>query len=290
MRENCAACHGATGDANAPMARGMDPPPIAFTDRARARERSLFALYQVIDQGLEGTAMASFAHLPRGGPLGARLPRRPLRLSRGAGRAGPAASGRAIRRCARGCPISRPGRDHPGGAGPRDRRRTRRAAVTAYLARQSRRACAAGAGGSQSLAVARELLRQSLAAYRGGDRARASELALSAYLDGFEPVEAVLAARDGGLIAEVERAMGELRAAIGARRTAADVARADRAARRPVRRAERALAPEAGERRFDLPRRLRHPASRGARGAADRHRDDRLPAQGGAAANAALRP
>ena len=42
----------------------MDPPPIAFTDRARARERSLFALYQVIDQGLEGTAMTSFGHLP----------------------------------------------------------------------------------------------------------------------------------------------------------------------------------------------------------------------------------
>ena len=42
----------------------MDPPPIAFTDRERARERSLFALYQVIDQGLEGTAMTSFGHLP----------------------------------------------------------------------------------------------------------------------------------------------------------------------------------------------------------------------------------
>src|SRR3546814_14677984 len=42
----------------------MDPPPIDFTDRARARERSLFALYQVIEQGLEGTAMPGFSHLP----------------------------------------------------------------------------------------------------------------------------------------------------------------------------------------------------------------------------------
>src|SRR3546814_11359505 len=41
----------------------MEPPPIDFTDEARARERSLFGLYQVITQGLEGTAMTSYAHL-----------------------------------------------------------------------------------------------------------------------------------------------------------------------------------------------------------------------------------
>src|SRR5918995_999517 len=62
--QNCASCHGAKGDANVPVAKTMDPPPIAFTDRARARERSPFALYQVIDQGLEGTMMSSFRHLP----------------------------------------------------------------------------------------------------------------------------------------------------------------------------------------------------------------------------------
>ena len=35
----------------------------------------------MIAQGLEGTAMQSFALAARGGPLGARLPRRPPRLS-----------------------------------------------------------------------------------------------------------------------------------------------------------------------------------------------------------------
>src|SRR5262245_54930842 len=62
--ENCASCHGVDGAATTPVARTLDPPPIAFTDRTRARERSLFALYQVIGQGLEGTAMQSFANLP----------------------------------------------------------------------------------------------------------------------------------------------------------------------------------------------------------------------------------
>lgn len=62
--ENCASCHGANGNGRGLAAQGMEPPPIDFTDRARARERSLFALYQVIEQGLEGTAMPGFAQLP----------------------------------------------------------------------------------------------------------------------------------------------------------------------------------------------------------------------------------
>ena len=64
--KNCASCHGAKGDGHGPQAEGNDPPPIAFTDAERARKRSLFALYQVIDQGLDGTAMQSFAYLPSG--------------------------------------------------------------------------------------------------------------------------------------------------------------------------------------------------------------------------------
>lgn len=61
---HCASCHGATGHADGPQAEGLDPPVIAFTDEAPARERSTFALYQVIEQGLDGTSMMSFANLP----------------------------------------------------------------------------------------------------------------------------------------------------------------------------------------------------------------------------------
>ena len=55
----CAVCHGATGRADGAGAQGLDPAPIAFADVERARQRSVFGLYQVIDQGLDGTAMAS---------------------------------------------------------------------------------------------------------------------------------------------------------------------------------------------------------------------------------------
>jgi high-affinity iron transporter len=45
-----------------------------------------------------------------------------------------------------------------------------------------------------SLTVAHEKLQASLTAYERGDREAAKKLALSAYLDGFEPVEPALAA------------------------------------------------------------------------------------------------
>ena len=62
--ENCASCHGAKGEGPPPAFANLDPPPIAFADRDRARDRSLFGLYQVITQGLEETAMQSYASLP----------------------------------------------------------------------------------------------------------------------------------------------------------------------------------------------------------------------------------
>src|SRR3546814_10722500 len=62
--ENCASCHGAAGDGHGPDAAKLTTPPIAFSDIDRARQRSPFALYQVIDQGIDGTAMQSFSSLP----------------------------------------------------------------------------------------------------------------------------------------------------------------------------------------------------------------------------------
>ena len=62
--QQCASCHGATGHADGPSAKGLNPTPVAFANVARARQRSTFGLYQVIGQGLDGTAMRSFADLP----------------------------------------------------------------------------------------------------------------------------------------------------------------------------------------------------------------------------------
>jgi high-affinity iron transporter len=62
-QSNCAACHGVSGHADGPLASSLNPQPIALADHARARERSVFALQQIVTRGVEGTSMASFAKL-----------------------------------------------------------------------------------------------------------------------------------------------------------------------------------------------------------------------------------
>jgi high-affinity iron transporter len=241
--QQCAACHGATGAADTAMARQLDPPPIAFSDRTRARERSLFGLYQVIEQGLEGTAMQSFASLPPAdrwalafyvGTLGYRgdVVSEGERLWTG----DPALRARIpdLERLVGLTPAALAG----------ELGEQRATALVAYL--RAHPAALNRSEGAQSLPIAHELLRQAVAAYRSGDRARAGELALAAYLDGFEPVEAVLNAREGGLVAQVEGAMGRLRAAIARGAPADEVSQAAEQVQALFTRAETALAPEAG--------------------------------------------
>jgi high-affinity iron transporter len=240
---NCASCHGLDGRAETAMSKGMDPPPIAFADRARAAERSVFGLYQVIDQGLEGTAMGSYAHLPAADKWA---------LAFYAGRfAYPqelAAKGKAIWE---GDPALRKRLADLAAlaaitpaALARDIGEDKAVAVTAFLRANPGAVTAAAAGGSATLAIARSRLHQSVAAYRAGDREAARDHALAAYLDGFEPVEPVLNARDSGLMARVEEAMAGLRSAIGNGRPADEVAARAADVEALLADAERALSPE----------------------------------------------
>src|SRR5690606_16375865 len=85
-------------------------------------------------------------------------------------------------------------------------------AITAYLRRHPDAVTAQQTTGA--LTFARSKLNEAMGAYERGDRRAATDLALSAYLDGFEPVEAVLAARDKALMLRIENAMIAVRASI----------------------------------------------------------------------------
>ncbi|MES2120095.1 MAG: cytochrome c/FTR1 family iron permease [Pseudomonadota bacterium] len=215
----CASCHGVTGKANTDAARALDPPPIAFADKARADQRSPFALYQVVTQGLNGTAMVSFSNLSDRDRLALAYYAGTLAYdaklaARGKGLWENDAAVRAaipdlqtltgLSADALGAKIGKDKAD----------------AVLAYL----RLHPDALTGTVSVLPVARARLAASLAAYRAGNAAEAKQLALSAYLDGFEPVEPTLAARNPALLAQVEKQMGELRAAIGSNASADIVA------------------------------------------------------------------
>jgi high-affinity iron transporter len=219
FRENCSSCHGATGAADTPMARQLDPPPVDFTDRSRAAERSPFALYQVIDQGLDGTAMASFSSLPAQDKWDLAFHAGSLAYSKEQ-----VADGKRLWEGDSSLHALVPNLEALSGLAERSLAErvgsAKAASLMAYL-RTHPDALTADSGSSLDLARAR--LRQSLAAYEAGDRDKAKSLALAAYLDGFEPVEPVLGARDGQLMARVEEAMGSLRAAIAAGKPVDDV-------------------------------------------------------------------
>ena len=207
--QNCAACHGITGDGLGANAAKLDPRPVAFRDAARARERSTFALYQVIGQGIDGTAMASFANLPS-------QDRWALAFHVGRFAFSDTAKGAMLWQSDAKLRARIPDMKTLAAMTPamlgRDIGQDRADAVMAYLRANPQAVMAASPG---SLAVVREKLAQSVSAYASGDRNGAKKLALAAYLDGFEPVEPILVARDATLMARIEGAMGELRASIG---------------------------------------------------------------------------
>ena len=206
--ENCASCHGPAGRAPPAELLRLDPPPIDFTDRKRARDRSIFGLYQVITQGLEGTTMPSFASLPD-------QDRWALAFYAGGIAFPGTAEGERIWKEDEAARRAVPNLEALVGLTPATLEQRigekRASALIGYLRATPKAASATGSG---SLDFVRDTLRRSLAAYEGGDRDAANELALSAYLDGFEPVEAVLSTRDGDLMVQVERALSEFRASI----------------------------------------------------------------------------
>lgn len=203
----CAACHGGAGAADGPAGRALDPPPIAFTDRQRASQRSIFALYQVITQGIEGTGMTSFAHLPEQDRWALALYAGNLAYTDAQRRAGERLWRQDeqvrtlvpdLETLVRITPAALAERIGP----------ERAELVTAYL--RSVPGAVTDPPGA-SLNLARSRLGESVAAYSAGRKDAAKRLALSAYLDGFEPVEGMLSTRDAGLMSRIEAAMAELR-------------------------------------------------------------------------------
>lgn len=208
--ERCLACHGARGAGDGPAAAGLDPPPVAFSDLTRARQRSVFGLYQVITQGLDGTAMTSFSDLSASDRWALAF-----YVGRFAYSEQDASRGEQLWRSDAQLRQQFPNLEALTQTRQSDlsdaMREPDARAIIAYL-RSNPGVVANQAGGP--LAIARSRLSASVAAYQAGDHQRAGELGLSAYLDGFEPIEPTLRTRDAALLTRVETAMGEYRAAV----------------------------------------------------------------------------
>lgn len=59
----CAGCHGSSGQGDGLAGAALDPSPTNFLNLERARLRSVYSLYSTISLGVQDTGMTSFAHL-----------------------------------------------------------------------------------------------------------------------------------------------------------------------------------------------------------------------------------
>lgn len=237
--EQCAACHGASGLGDGPNAKTLDPKPVAFADVDRARQRSLFGLYQVIGQGLDGTAMPSFAHLSSDDRWALAFYVGRFAFGEESARAGEGLWTSDAQLHAEIPNLQALAQASPAALSAQvgEPKATQ---LVAYLRRHPEAITPQATG---SLAIARAKLGQSLSRYEAGDHTAAKELALAAYLDGFEPVEPSLTARDAALMTRVEGAMGDLRAAISKEAPASEVRAQINRLYALLDLAERALAP-----------------------------------------------
>lgn len=61
---NCAVCHGPGGEGDGPAGKTLVPPPRNLVEGKWKKGGDSIALFNTIKEGLPGTSMAAFAHLP----------------------------------------------------------------------------------------------------------------------------------------------------------------------------------------------------------------------------------
>ena len=218
----CASCHGATGGGDGALAATLDPKPIAFSDAQRAQSRSVMALFQVVSQGVSGTSMPSFAALPE-------ADRWDLAFFVGGLSHDAAARARGEKLWKNDPKVRSLFPDLAAVTTLTQEAvavKTGEATASDVIAHIRSKPGDAEANKPAGLALARLRLGESLAAMHAGDRAAATTLGLSAYLDGFEPIEPVVGARNKPLLTAVENAMLAYRSAVAK----GSVAEADAAA------------------------------------------------------------
>jgi len=206
--EQCTSCHGAGGRGDGPAAKGMDPPPANFLDGERMGKRSAFGLYNTVTLGVQGTPMRAFTELSDDerwslafyvASLGATAELR--------------ARGESLWKAGKGrnefatldpiatlSPYETARRHGDDGV-----------ALRAYLVAHPD--ALAGVKGSP-IDFASEKIAAAVAAYKGGNREHASQLAIQAYLEGYELIETSLSNVDSDLMRRGERAMMDVRGAI----------------------------------------------------------------------------
>ncbi len=200
--EYCSSCHGDTGMGNGPAALNMDPPPVAFTNYRRYRERTVYGLFSTITYGVAGTSMEAFPQLND-------IDRWSLAFLTGAMAQNDqlVKQGAAIyaRDGIRAIPLNISSLTTNTPAHTETNYGVEGLALMSFL--RSRPDKLFSRDNADSLAFAEEKMQDSLEAYRAEDSKMAYRLAVTAYLEGFELVENGLNAIDPKLRVSIEKSM-----------------------------------------------------------------------------------
>lgn len=197
----CAACHGAQGKGDGPLAKGLEPPPSNFHDLERMAQRSVYGLYNTITLGVAGTGMASFSQLSEEDRWAlaffvANFAADDATRARGAALWTGGKGRNEFPDLANVATLSANEVKTRFGDGGM--------ALQTYL-RANPQALVATKPAPIAFAIA--TLGKSLDVYRNGKRAEATQLAIQAYLEGYDLIEASLQHIDAELMVRTEREM-----------------------------------------------------------------------------------
>jgi high-affinity iron transporter len=212
--ENCAQCHGEAGRGDGPGRESMNPKtpaPANFTDAEFMAGLSPFKVYNTTTFGIDNTAMSSFAALPDDQRWQLAFYVMALRFSADAASAGeawlkgktPPADFTSIATLATSSDdelAEKIKQSLPGS--PMNE-------VLAYLRRGLLEKTS-----TDPLLIARTLLCEAATIYSQGDKQKAYQKAIEAYLDGFEMAEPALFAKDASLGRSLESQFTQFRNSI----------------------------------------------------------------------------
>ena len=213
--ENCAQCHGETGKGDGSGRESMKPKtplPANFTDPERMAGLSPFKAFNTASFGIEGTAMASFAALSEEQRWQVAFFVFSLRFSADSAKAGAALFQskkvpdelRTVAMLATHSDEQLLEQLKPWAAGDSEALH-----LLAYLRRGLLETKL-----SDPLSIARGLLREAVDLYGKGDKEKAYQKAVEAYLDGFELAEPTLFAKDASFGRRLEGQFTQFRNAI----------------------------------------------------------------------------
>ena len=189
--QHCSVCHGDAGAGDGPAGVGLTPPPANLRDVARQDRLSLYAIYNTLGMGVEGTDMAAFAD-----QLDDRQ-RWDLATYIASFSADPAAATSEktynIADLARQTPAEVLAAEGPQAAATFRAQRSQPPQVKR--------------GPAQLLDYTAATLDKSVAAYRAGDHDQAYDLSVAAYLEGFELVESSLDNVDANVRKDTEKSL-----------------------------------------------------------------------------------